>query len=268
MAVIRAVIIKKRYIFGCLALLLLMVQVYKMAVIKQEEESIQAMSYVLANKVIVVDPGHGGRDPGYIGVSGVPEKEINLEVSKRLATLLGEMGAAVILTRDTDIDLSDASAPGSKKRQDLARRAELANERNADLFISIHCNGFPSPKEHGAQVFSQPQSPESKALAECIQKEMTVILGNTTRKAKQVDYYVTRTTKMPAAIVEIGFLTNAKEDKLLQDPLYQSKVAWSVAAGIIKYYEGKEKDNENPPAAEKDVLKTFQQQPGNYIPAP
>ncbi|MCL5780702.1 MAG: N-acetylmuramoyl-L-alanine amidase [Firmicutes bacterium] len=268
MAIIRAVKIKKRYIIGCLVLLVLSVQIYKMAMIKQEEKNIAAMSYVLANKVIVVDPGHGGRDPGKIGVSGVPEKEINLEVSKRLATVLGEMGAAVILTRDTDIDLSDTSAQGSKKRQDLSRRAELANERNADLFVSIHCNGFPGQKEHGAQVFSQPNSPESKILAKCIQKEMAVILGNTHRKAKQVDYFVTRTTKMPAAIVEIGFLTNPKEDKLLQDPLYQSKVAWSIAAGIIKYYEEKEKSRENSGVNEKDVMKTFQQQPGNHMPAP
>ncbi|SHE79959.1 N-acetylmuramoyl-L-alanine amidase [Desulforamulus putei DSM 12395] len=268
MAMIRAVKIKKRYIIGCMALLVLSVQFYKMAIIKREEQHIAALSYVLTNKVIVVDPGHGGRDPGKIGVSGVPEKEINLEVAKRLATLLGEMGAAVILTRDTDMDLSDASTPGNKKRQDLSRRAETANERNADLFISIHCNGFTSPQEHGAQVFSQPHSPESKILAECIQKEMTVILGNTKRKAKQVDYYVTRTTKMPAAIVEIGFITNPKEDKLLQDPLYQSKVAWSIAAGIIKYYEGKENGKEDPGIKEKEVLQTFRRQPGNYIPAP
>ncbi|GAB6158674.1 N-acetylmuramoyl-L-alanine amidase [Desulfotomaculum varum] len=265
MAVIRVVKIKKRYLIGCLVLLALMVNIYKMTILKTEEQHIAALSYVLANKIIVVDPGHGGRDPGKIGVSGVPEKDINLAVAKRLATLLGEMGAAVILTRDSDIDLCDNTINGNKKRQDLNRRAEIANQREADLFISIHCNGFTSPREHGAQVFSQPGSEESKRLAESIQAAMTDILGNTTRKAKQVDYYVTRTTKMPAAIVEIGFVTNPKEDRLLQDPLYQSKVAWSIAAGLIKYCEAKQKELD---PKEKEMLQTFQRQPGSYIPAP
>lgn len=269
---IRAIKIKKRYILGMLITLFLMVQIYHMSIVKMEENSVATMSYVLANKVIVIDPGHGGRDPGKIGVSGVPEKEINLEVSKRLATVLGQMGAAVILTRDADIDLSDSSATGwhGKKRQDLSRRADLANARNADLFISIHCNAFSSPREHGAQVFSHPESSEAKVLAEVIQKEMSLILGNTTRKAKQVDYYAIRKTKMPAVIVEIGFVTNPKEDKQLQDPLYQSKVAWSIAAGITKYLHDEQvpqKDN-NQDNINEEIRKTFQQQPGQYIPAP
>ncbi|SHK19887.1 N-acetylmuramoyl-L-alanine amidase family protein [Desulforamulus aeronauticus] len=272
MTVIRAVRIKKYYVIGLIALIILAAQVYKLSVLKLEEKNITSMSYVLANKLIVVDPGHGGRDPGKIGVSGVPEKAINLEVSKRLAMVLGQMGAAVILTRDTDIDLSDDATPGwqGKKRQDLSRRADRANERNADLYISIHCNAFPSAREHGAQVFSHPESGQSKILAECIQKEMTTILGNTKRQAKQVDYYALRKTKMPAAIVEIGFVTNPEEDKLLQDPLYQSKVAWSIAAGIIKYYSGEqvEGQGETGDKSGEEALKTFKEQPGNYIPAP
>ncbi|RYD05197.1 hypothetical protein N752_10405 [Desulforamulus aquiferis] len=119
-------------------------------------------------------------------------------------------------------------------------------------------------------MFSQPESEESKILAEVLQREMTTILGNTTRKAKQVDYFALRNTKMPAVIVEIGFITNPTEDKLLQDPLYQSKVAYSIAAGIIKYYaEGKAGQDALPEeAGQENILKTFKQQPGNYIPAP
>ena len=272
MTVIRAVRIKKYYVIGFIALIILAAQVYKLSVVKLEEKNITSMSYVLANKLIVVDPGHGGRDPGKIGVSGVPEKEINLEVSKRLAMVLGQMGVAVILTRDTDIDLSDSSTPGwhGKKRQDLSRRADMANTRDADLYISVHCNAFPSSREHGAQVFSHPESGQSKILADCIQKEMTTILGNTKRQAKQVDYYALRKAKMPAAIVEIGFVTNPEEDKLLQDPLYQSKVAWSIAAGIVKYYSGEQAERQGEPRDKsgEETLKTFRQQPGNYIPAP
>lgn len=270
--IVRAIKIKKRYLIGLVAILIFVAYVFIMIKPSYTERNIKAMSYVLANKVIVIDAGHGGRDPGKIGHSGVAEKDINLEVSKRLATILGQMGAAVILTRDTDIDLSDSSASGwrGKKRQDLSRRVGMANDRNADLYISIHCNAYPGKKEHGAQVFSQPKSLESKVLAEAIQKKMTSLLGNTTRKAKQVDYFALRETKMPAVIVEIGFITNPTEDKLLQDPLYQSKVAYSIAAGVIQYYAAEKEGEENTPeeSGQENILKTFKQQPGNFIPAP
>ncbi|MEG6523382.1 N-acetylmuramoyl-L-alanine amidase CwlD [Desulfotomaculum sp. 1211_IL3151] len=270
MAVIGAFRIKKRYILGLTVFGILAFQIVQTALVWWGEKNITAMSYVLANKIIVVDPGHGGRDPGKIGVSGVAEKEINLEVSKRLATVLGQMGATVIMTREEDIDLSDNSTTGwkSKKQQDLTRRTELANGKNADLFISVHCNAYTSPREHGAQVFSQPGSEDSKRLAECIQSEMTGILKNTTRKAKQVDYFALRKTKMPATIVEIGFITNHKEEEMLRDSLYQSKVAWSIAAGIIKYYSDTPKDQEELDEVSKEMIKTFQQQPGHFIPAP
>ncbi|ABO48814.1 cell wall hydrolase/autolysin [Desulforamulus reducens MI-1] len=271
MAVIRAFRIKKRYVLGFITLSILFFQLYQMVLVKIEEKNITALSYVLANKTIVVDPGHGGRDPGKIGLSGVPEKEINLEVSKRLAAVLGQMGAAIIMTREADVDLSDSSASGwkSKKQQDLTRRTDMANERKADLYISVHCNAYTSPREHGAQVFSQPGSEDSKRLAECVQSEMAALLKNTNRKAKQVDYFALRKTKMPAAIVEIGFITNPKEDELLRDPLYQSKVAWSIAAGIIKYYADlEERENQKIDEKNKEILETFRQQPGQYIPAP
>ncbi|GAB6178869.1 N-acetylmuramoyl-L-alanine amidase [Desulfotomaculum defluvii] len=271
MALIRAVKIKKRYLLGLAMFGVLAFQLVQIALDRWEEKNIAAMSYVLANKIIVVDPGHGGRDPGKIGVSGVPEKEINLEVSKKLATVLRQMGATVIMTRETDVDLSDSSSSGwkSKKQQDLTRRTDMANEKNADLYISIHCNAYTGPREHGAQVFSQPGSEDSKSLAECIQSEMTGSLKNTTRKAKQVDYFALRKTKMPATIVEIGFITNHKEEELLRDPLYQSRVAWSIAAGIIKYYSDKvSSDQQNTDDYNKEIIKTFQQQPGHHIPAP
>lgn len=270
MGVIGAFRIKKRYILGLTVFGILAFQTIQSTLVWWEEKNITAMSYVLANKIIVVDPGHGGRDPGKIGVSGVAEKEINLEVSKRLANVLGQMGATVLMTREADVDLSDNSASGwkSKKQQDLSRRTDLANDNKADLFISVHCNAYTSPREHGAQVFSQPGSEESKRLAECIQSEMTELLKNTTRKAKQVDYFALRKTKMPATIVEIGFVTNHKEEEMLRDPLYQSKVAWSIAAGIIKYYSDTPKDQEEIDEDTEEIIKTFQQQPGYFIPAP
>ena len=97
---------------------------------------------------------------------------------------------------------------------------------------------------------------------------MAALLKNTNRKAQQVDYFALRKTKMPAAIVEIGFITNPKEDELLRDPLYQSKVAWSIAAGIIKYYADlEERENQKIDEKNKEILETFRQQPGQDIPA-
>lgn len=203
-----------------------------------ENRNIDALSWSVANKVIVIDPGHGGKDPGVVEGEAV-EKEITLAIAKKLAVILGQAGAVVLLTRETDEELT---SPGGRKfsswkREDLNTRISMANERNADLFLSIHVNSFrPGPGEHGAQTFSQPGSEESRKLAEVIQGELVRILGNNRRKAKQVDYYILRNAKMPAAIVEVGFITNPREGKLLQDPEYQSKVAYAIYAGIVKYF--------------------------------
>lgn len=203
-----------------------------------ENENIEALSWSVANKVIVIDPGHGGKDPGVVE-GEIIEKEVTLAVAEKLATILGHAGAVVILTRETDMELT---SPGGRKfsswkREDLNTRISMANDRNADLFVSVHVNSFRSGRgEHGAQTFSQPGSEESKKLAETIQGELVRILGNNHRKAKQVDYYILRNAKMPAVIVEIGFITNPKEGELLQNPAYQSKVAYAIYTGIVKYF--------------------------------
>lgn len=245
----RIVRFRKRYILYGLIMLFLLVKVYEHTQFKTEQQNVQAMAWSVTNKVIVIDPGHGGIDPGKVSPSGVEEKNINLEISQRLATILSQAGAAVIMTRETDTELSSAETKGlaAKHREDLAKRVQLAKERQADMFISIHCNSFPDSRQRGAQVFYGPGKEESKILAECIQHEIIRLLGNTHRQAKGVDYYITRNTDMPTVIVETGFITNPKEEKLLQDPTYQSKLAWSVYAGIIKYYADKAERYENVP---------------------
>ncbi|MEG6616931.1 N-acetylmuramoyl-L-alanine amidase CwlD [Peptococcaceae bacterium 1198_IL3148] len=229
---------RKRYLLFAIILALIVAKIYDQTQIKLEQEAIEAMSWSVANKVIVIDPGHGGVDPGKVSPNGVEEKNINLEISKRLATILGQAGAAVILTRETDTHLSGDGIKGmsSRHREDLSQRVKMANDRNADLFISIHCNSYPDASQHGAQVFYQPGSKESQRLANCIQEEITRLLANTRRTPKAVDFFITRNTNMPTVIVETGFITNAKEEKLLLDPAYQSKMAWSIYAGVIKYY--------------------------------
>jgi len=229
---------RKRYILVlALAAALAVLAVFRSATALYGERYISTLSWVVADKLIVIDPGHGGEDPGALGTTGVNEKDIVLEVSKKLADILRQAGARVLLTRETDRELSESGTRSLRqaKVEDLTRRAELANSRRADLFVSIHVNSFPDRREDGAQTFSQPGSTESRKLAVAIQQELNRFLENPGREAKQVDYFATRMAKMPGVIVEIGFISNPREEKLMLDPSYQSRIAWSIYAGIVRY---------------------------------
>ncbi|OPX86766.1 MAG: Germination-specific N-acetylmuramoyl-L-alanine amidase precursor [Pelotomaculum sp. PtaB.Bin104] len=236
--ILHIVYVKKGCILALSLLIALLVIGFQRVSSRYEEPAISALSWTVANKLIVIDPGHGGLDPGALGSMGVHEKDIVLDVSKKLASILREAGAEAVLTRETDQELSD---PGvnytySAKIQDLTRRVELANSRRADVFVSVHVNSFPNPREDGAQTFCQPGSEESKKLAMAIQNECNRFLANQGRKTQQVDYFANRMTKMPSTIVEIGFITNPREEKLMLDQQYQSKVAWAIYAGIVRYF--------------------------------
>lgn len=197
------------------------------------------IAYSLANRVIVVDAGHGGFDPGAIGPAKNAEKDITLAISNKLAYHLSQAGALVISTRDEDEDLAGDNFSGTllqRKRKDLAARVALAEENNANLFVSIHTNADVSPRWFGAQTFYSANSEEANQIAEAIQTELIAQLGNTTRKAKTGNYYITEKTNMTAVIVEVGFLSNPQEEKLLSDDQYQERVAYAVFCGIAKAY--------------------------------
>ncbi len=195
------------------------------------------LSYGLASKVIAVDPGHGGYDPG-AWRGDLMEKDITLPISKRLREHLVQAGANVVMLREVDKDLAGEGFKGSlkeRKRQDLKARAEEANKNKADIYISIHCNADPSPRWYGAQTFYSAKSEESKLMAECVQDELVRILGNTKRKAKSGSFFITDRTEMPTVIVEVGFLSHPGEAKLLNDPAYQNKLAYAIFSGIANY---------------------------------
>lgn len=235
--IMRAVRVKKR-VFVILAVLVCAIFFsYRVVAARFEERTISTLSWAVANRLIVIDPGHGGEDPGALGSTGVHEKDIVLQVSKKLAETLRQAGAEAVLTREDDRELSDPNTKSlyKAKVEDLTRRVELANNRRADLFISVHVNSFPNRREDGAQTFSQPGSEESRKLAVAIQNECNRFLANPGREAKQVDYFANRMAKMPSVIVEIGFISNTREEKLMLDPLYQNKIAWSIYAGITRY---------------------------------
>lgn len=266
---LQVVRVKSRYLG--LVVLLLLVSYFTGRVICDhlENRRVAALSWSLANKVIVVDPGHGGIDPGSKGPTGAVEEDITLEVARKLATVLSQAGAIVLMTRESDMDLSEEGGSLlTRKRQDLAKRVALANEHAADAFVSVHVNSFKSgPSEHGAQTFYQPGSEEGKKLATSIQSELIRLLKNTKRKAKAVDYYTTRNAKMPAVIVEIGFISNAKEEKLMGDVDYQGKLAYVIYSGTVKYFA--EHATPTSGAVDKEkAMETFKQNKGEIYNAP
>lgn len=214
---------------------------------KLEEE---VFSYAVANQVIVVDPGHGGVDTGAARGS-LFEKDITLAIGKRLAQDLSQGGAAVILLRENGKDLAGDDFQGrirDRKRRDMNTRVRRANEAKADLLISIHTNAEVGSSSSGAQTFYQPGDEKSKLIASSIQKELGRVLGNTKRKAVGGKYFVLEKTNMPAVIVEVGFISNPGEARLLTDEVYQSKVAYAIFSGITRaaHQEQGARQNEGP----------------------
>lgn len=191
----------------------------------------------LVGRVIVLDPGHGGYDPGMVK-DGILEKDIVLDISLLLREMLQKAGAVVIMTREKDEDLLVVPA-GPKKREDLANRLKIIKESRAEIFVSIHANAIHSPHWRGAQTFYYEGQEKSKILAGCIQEVLVELMKNTEREIKAGDYFLLRNSPVPAVIVEVGFMSNPVEMKLLVEPSYQKKIAWCIYLGIVRYtHEG------------------------------
>jgi N-acetylmuramoyl-L-alanine amidase len=200
----------------------------------QEDEEHMVFSYGLAGRIIVIDPGHGGLDAG-ASRGDLVEKEITLQIAKKLEQMLSQAGAMVILVRGNESDLAGDEFTGAireHKKEDMRKRVEIANEANADLFVSIHTNAVPGTIWSGAQTFYKPDSPESKQTAQAIQQELKRILGNTNRSIGAGNFYVLKNVNMPAVLVEVGFISNPQEGRLLADSQYQTRVAYAIMAGI------------------------------------
>lgn len=197
-----------------------------------------ATSLELINCTVVIDPGHGGADPGTIGYRGTLEKDIALAVSSRLAVFLEQAGARVVMTRgrDQEADGSGETDFSPDKTQDLGRRVTIANQSRADLVLSIHLNHFSDRTEYGAQAFHQHGSLAGKRLAQCIQAQLNSLLVDSGRQALAGDFFVCRNSKMPAVIVEVGFLSHPEEEQKLNDPTYQTRAAWAIYRGVVNYF--------------------------------
>lgn len=204
----------------------------------------EAISWAMAGKIIVVDAGHGGADPGVVGASGLLEKDVNLAVARYLRELLRQSGAGVVFTREYDDPIN------SGKQADLAARSALAEESGAAAFISLHGNSFPrQPSQKGAQVFYHAGNEEGKNLAFILQEHLTAPPMESSRRAlHHGSAYLLKNIEIPAVIIEMGFFSNPQEEKLLADPEYQWQLAFAIFHGIVDYFAREESPAENPPS--------------------
>ena len=184
---------------------------------------------------VVIDPGHGGRDPGKIGIQGSLEKEINLQIALYLKDLLTAQNIHVILTRTQDTDL--AAKDSNFKISDMKERLHQIQSANANAVISIHQNSYTDSQVFGAQCFYYSASEESKILATILQNQ--IIDSTNQKKIREIksnnDYYLLKNSTLPTVIVECGFLSNPEEEHLLTSDNYQRKMAWAIHLGILQY---------------------------------
>ena len=174
---------------------------------------------------VVIDPGHGGPDPGAVGIGGIRETDVVLEVSKIVKELLSEKGIKVSLTRKSEVDL------------DLPPRVSFANNTDADVFVSIHANASRGKRKdiNGLETFYY-RGWKGRLLAKGIQKQiLRVSPGSPDRGVKQGRFYVIKNTRMPAVLVEIGFLTGRLDARRLEKNSHRKRIAYAIAKGILEY---------------------------------
>ena len=182
--------------------------------------------------VIVVDPGHGGEDPGKVGINDVLEKDLNLQIAKKVKKLLEEAGIKIVMTRTND------KVPDAKK-EDLNQRVLLINETKPKLALCIHQNSYPDAKIKGAQVFYHTITPEAEDVASIVQEQLRTVDPTNTRQIKENDtYFMLKNTQVPTIIVECGFLTNPEEAAKLTQEEYQDQIAQAICEGVVKWLSG------------------------------
>lgn len=205
----------------------------------------EVAAYVTGSKVkvgteerrcVVIDAGHGGDDPGKVGINGANEKEVNLQIAMRVKAFLEANDIEVVMTRESDEGLYDPGA-SNKKVQDMKKRIELIDEADPLLTVSIHQNSYPEEYVHGAQVFYYTGSVQGQLLAGYIQDQLVERTDpENKRQIKANDsYYLLKKTDVPIVIVECGFLSNSAEAEKLCTPEYQDRVAWAIHMGILQY---------------------------------
>ena len=183
-------------------------------------------------RIIVLDPGHGGSDSGAVGPTGVREKDVSLAVSLKAQQLLNESGYQVVMTRTTDIDVA---APGVPDSTELQARVDKAPP-NADIFISVHCNAFSNSRANGVETYFAPGAVKGSRLALLLNEELERLGELNNRGVKAARFYVMTHSKCPASLIELGFITNPREEQLLADNDYQQKLAQAITNAVNRYF--------------------------------
>lgn len=189
-----------------------------------------------AGLLVVIDPGHGGNDPGKVSPDGILEKDINLEISFVLKAELERRGITTHMLRITDENLATKGAT-NRKTSDMKNRVAIINDTNPDVFVSIHQNSFTDPSVRGPQVFYHSASEASEEFALVLQEKLKALNSDYAREAKQGnDYYILNKTVCPGVIVECGFLSCPEEAAILTSQEYQQKIASAIADAIEDAY--------------------------------
>lgn len=194
---------------------------------------------------VVIDAGHGGIDPGKVGINQALEKDVNLIIAEKVKRYLELSDVNVIMTRETDAGLYQES-DSNKKVQDMKNRVSLIDTSGADLAVSIHQNSYQEEYVKGAQVFYYATSLHGKTMAEIMQETLAELVDQENkRQAKANDsYYLLKKTQTPIIITECGFLSNSEEAGLLMEESYQDRVAWAIHMGILRYANTELKGND------------------------
>ena len=188
---------------------------------------------------VILDPGHGGEDGGAVSADGCAESRINLDIALRMEDLLRFCGENTAMTRREEVSIAtEGDTIRARKVSDIHNRVAMVNDTENAVLVSIHQNSLPSsPETHGAQVFWNPQ-PGAEDWANCVQEPLNTAIN--THRAKQAkaissSIYLMQNVTAPAILVECGFLSNAEETRLLQEPSHQRKLAVAITAGCLQW---------------------------------
>lgn len=197
--------------------------------------SVKANNSYLPYK-IVLDAGHGGRDDGCSGRNGVKESEVNLAITKKVKALLEDYGFRVVLTRKDENGLYEENVD-NYKLSDMAKRLEIIEKEKPNFVVSIHQNSYSDSNQKGAQAFYQEGDELGQALAEKMQTQLFAQLPNARENANKGEYYILNESEYPGIIVECGYLTNEEEELLLKTSEYQTKIAYAIVCGVVRFFE-------------------------------
>lgn len=237
------IVLRKSRLFIVFLTLLFGVTAYGINVVRNEVEPVASSGNI--KKIVVLDPGHGGEDPGAVSdYTGIKEKDINLKIALRLREKLQQLGYTILMTREDDALVYDPSTTNivQKRKQDLLRRKNIMDSDNVDVVVSIHLNKFPQTQYRGAQVFYPSTPPESKKLSQCIQKALQEIADPSNKREallKKEKIIILKEPQNITSIVECGFLSNEEEEKMLANETYQEKISDSIKKGLEDYFKSK-----------------------------